>query len=324
MTDFYKDKRVVVTGCSGLTGYNLTLRLLELGARVLGVVHKTVKVPSHPNFTICGGIDLRNPEHCDRVAREADYVFHLAANTSGAAAMIATPLVHVTPNVVINAYLLEACHTNKVKKFLWLASTTGYPDSREPMTEDMLFVGEPHEKYFAAGWMKRYTEILCRLYSEKISPALPCIVLRPTNIYGPGDKIDPQRSHVLPALIRKVIEKQNPIEVWGDGTDERDLIYIDDMVDAMLKAMEIQTGYDPINIGYGQTHTVNELLQIVKEVAGYDAPVKYLLNAPRTIPVRKVNIEKSKRVLGWEPLVSIQEGIRRTHDWMTGELGKAR
>ena len=220
----------------------------------------------------------------------------------------------------MNINILEACHKNDVKKFIWLASTTGYPESNEYVTEDMMFQGEPFEKYYAVGWVKRYTEVLCKLFAEKLKKKLPCIVLRPTNIYGPGDKTDPKKSHVLPALMRKVIEKQSPIEIWGDGLDVRDVLYVSDMVDAMLLSAEKLETFEQINIGYHETFTVLQILDIIKKVANYDAPYKLIPTGPSMIPLRKVSIDKAHRLLGWAPKVSIEDGISKAYSWMLGKL----
>src|SRR5262249_54017716 len=152
---------------------------------------------------------------------------------------------------------------------LWLSSTTGYPASDRPMKEAEMFLDEPFEKYYCAGWMKRFTEVLCQMYGEKLNPRMTTIVLRPTNVYGPHDKFDPRRSHVTAALIRKVVERQDPIEVWGTGDDVRDLIYIDDMVEAMVWAMEQLTSYTVLNIGLGKGYSVKQILQLVLQQDGY-------------------------------------------------------
>ena len=122
---------------------------------------------------------------------------------------------------------------------------------------------------------------------------MPVIVLRPPNIYGEYDKIDPNRSHVLPALVRKVVERQSPLEVWGTGDDVRDFIFADDLVDAIFLAMEKLNNYDPINIGAGKTYSVKELLQIILEEDGYtDAKVVFNSGKPTMIPIRKVDAFK--------------------------------
>jgi GDP-L-fucose synthase len=240
-----------------------------------------------------------------------------AASTSGAAAIAGTPMVHVTPNVLINTQMLEAAYAAGVEKFLWLSSTTGYPPSSyRPVREDEMFDGEPYEKYFFVGWMKRFTEVLCRMYGEKLPQPMTTIVLRPTNIYGPNDDFEPATSHVTPALIRKVVERQDPIEVWGTGDDVRDVIYVDDMVEAMLTAMEKITSHTAINIGLGKAYSVKEILRTIMELDGYtDAKVVFNSSKPTMIPVRLVDTVKAETVLGFKAKTDLVEGVRRTLEW---------
>jgi GDP-L-fucose synthase len=314
-----EDKKVLVTGASGLIGSNLFIKLKETGSKVRVVVHNNLSDPIKHNPIING--DLTKKDFCDYITKDIDILFHCAADSSGAATQSKDPLSMTINNTVMNSYLLQSAYKNKVQKVVWLASTTGYPNSEEEMTEDMMFQGDPFDKYFAVGWMKRYTEKLCQLFSEKLERKMPCIVLRPTNIYGPYDKIDPQRSHVLTALIRKVVEKQNPIEIWGDGKDIRDVLYVDDMIDAMiLSAKKIET-FEQINIGYGKSYTVIELLKMIKKIGNWDAP-HCLVPGPQMIPVRRVNIEKAKNILGWKPRVDVNDGIARTFHWVNQKLSK--
>lgn len=313
-------KKILVTGATGLIGCNLIEKLKQIpNCEITAIYHK--------NQNLSGGVlysegDLLNSDFCENITKNIDIIFHCAANSSGAAVQELNPLTFVKPNVIMNLNLLEAAYLNNVKKVVWLASTTGYPYSEEPITEDKMFNGDPYDKYFAVGWMKRYTEKLCQMFSEKLKNKTTCIVLRPTNIYGPNDKIDPNRSHVLTALIRKVVEKQNPIEVWGDGQDIRDVLYVSDMVDAMITSVEKLDTFEQINIGYGKSYSVLELLEMIKEVANYNVPYKLIPTGPRMIPVRKVSIEKAKQVLNWEPKVDIKTGIKKTYEWIYKKLNK--
>lgn len=314
------DKNILITGTSGLIGSNL-LRVIERDYRcnLMVTQHRSqLRSPDLGVQSISG--DLLNSEFCDQITKNQDIVFHCAAKSYGAVVMENDPMALVKDNIIMNINMLESCHKNNVKKFVWLASTTGYPNTTDAVTEDMMFQGEPFEKYYAVGWVKRYTEVLCKLFSEKLKKSLPCIVLRPTNIFGPNDKTDPKKSHVLPALMRKVIERQNPIEIWGDGKDERDVLYVDDMVDALIMAAEKIESFEQINIGMGQTYTVLDILNIIKTVANYDAPYKLIPSGPRMIPIRRVNIKKAEKILGWKPKTSIEDGIKNTYNWMKKEL----
>jgi len=233
-----KNEPVLVTGATGLVGTNLIKRLLSEEATVRGTLHRTPPVVVDDRIEYIHA-DLTKGEDCLRVAEGQRFVFMCAANTSGAATIDRTPMAHVTPNVLMNTQMLAAAYEAGVKKFLWLSSTTGYPPSGHRLVkEEEMFEGEPYEKYFFVGWMKRFTEVLCRMYGEKLPKPMAIIVLRPTNIYGPNDDFEPATSHVTAALVRKVVERQDPIEVWGTGNDVRDVIYVDDMVEAMIVAME--------------------------------------------------------------------------------------
>lgn len=241
MFEMFRTSKVLVAGGAGFVGVNLIKRLSELGAEVTATLHKKPVVidDGRIKYIRC---DLTKREDCRRAVEGADYVFMCAANTSGAAVMEKTPLVHVTPNVVMNTLMLEAAYKAGVQNFLFISSNTVYPATDHPVKEDEMVPGQMFEKYFCVGWMKQFTEILCKMYAEKIKNTMKTVVVRPANIYGPHDDFVWETSHVLPALIRKVVERHDPIEVWGDGNDIKDFIYIDDFVEGVLLAIEkIQT-----------------------------------------------------------------------------------
>ena len=199
-----------------------------------------------------------------------DYVFHCAAATSGAADIVATPLIHVTPNVVLNARMLEAAYLAGIKRFIFFSSAAAYPPrGAHPMHEDEMFDGDPAEVYYPAGWMKRYAEILCRMYAEKLRPFMSTLIIRPSNVFGPGDKFDWQRSHVTAALIRRVVERQQPITIWGTGEEVRDIIYVDDFVAGVLAAFATEATFLAVNIGSGRGYPVKEILHAALDVDGF-------------------------------------------------------
>ena len=313
---FFDGKKVLVTGASGFVGTNLLLRLLSTDARIRAVVHHRRPWVQDPRIEYLA-CDLTLPEDCRRATDGVDYVFHCAASTSGAAVISQTPLVHVTSNIVMNAYLLESAYMARVKKFLWLSSSTGYPPTGErPVREEEMLQGDPYDKYFGVGWMKRYTEVLCRMYGQKLKNPLLTVVLRPTNIYGEYDDFLFETSHVFAALIRKVVERHDPLEVWGTGEDVRDLLYVGDMIDVMLQAMEQVDNYDVFNIGSGRGYRVKELLAMMLEAEGYQqARVVFDPSKPQMIPIRLVDVQKAKERFGFKPAVDVGEGIKRTLTW---------
>lgn len=320
----FKDTKVLVAGATGLIGSNLAKRLLDEGARVRATIYKREPVIADPRieYVRC---DLRLAEDCARAVAGMQHVHLCAATTSGAAAIAATPMIHVTPNVLINSQMLEAAYNAGVEKFIWLGSTVAYRMSPEPMREEELMTGEPFEKYFFAGWAKRFMEVLCRMYGERLTRKMTTIVLRPTNVYGPNDDFEFATSHVIPALIRKAIERWDPIEVWGDGSEVRDAIYIDDMIDAMVLAASRLQSYTAINIGLGKGYSVREILKTVLEVDDYaGAQVKFDPTKPTMIPIRLIDTSKAESLLGFKARVDLREGIRRTIEWYRSTRGVPR
>lgn len=305
--------KILVTGASGLIGSNLVSALQQEG-HTIRVTYRNHISDFGENVEYFKG-DLLDSEFCTEITKDIDVVFHCAANTSGAHVMSSTPLVHVTPNVVMNSQLMEASYEAKVKKFIFMSSSVVYPYTAEkPNHEDEFTFGDIYEKYFAVGWMKRYTEKLCEMYSKVLSPSMQCIVLRPANIYGANDKFD-NRSHVLPATIMKVVNKQNPIEVWGDGKDIRDFIHIDDFVRACMVVMDKVDSYDIFNIGSGVGKSVNDILFTCMELEGYDTDVTYNSDKPSMIPIRLLDVSKAKDKLGFETEISLREGLKKTIKW---------
>jgi len=312
----FKDARVLVAGGAGFVGANTINRLLAEGARVRASIHRKDPVIIDNRIDYVHG-DLTRPEDCRKVVEGMDYVFMCAANTSGAAVIATTPLVHVTPNIVMNSQLLEAAYFARVKKFIWLSSNAAYPPSGDrPVKEDELFDGDPYETYFGVAWMKRYTEVLCRMYSQKLKNPMTTVVLRPSNIYGPFDDYEFETSHVMAALIRRVVERHDPFEVWGTGDDVRDWIYIDDFIDAMMLAAQSIDTYNPLNIGLGEGHTVKEALQMMLEIDGFTkARVQFNTSRPSMIPIRLIDTSKAAAVLDFKARTGLREGIRKTIAW---------
>ncbi len=305
---------MLVTGGAGFVGVNLIKRLLSLGANITATVYQNPSVinSEHVKHINC---DLRKPEDCEKACENIDFVFMCAANTSGAKIMASTPLVHLTPNVLMNMNMLEAAYESGVEKFLFMSSSTVYPLTDYPVKEDDV-TNIFYDSYHIVAWMKRFTEIVCEMYASKIKKPMKTVVVRPGNLYGPHDKFDWDKSKVIPALIRRAAEKHDPFVVWGDGLDLKDFLYIDDYIDGMLLAMEKLVEFQPINIASGKAVTVRDVLEEILRAASYrDASVEYDSSKPSMIPKRMIDISLANEVLGWKPKVSLKEGIQRTVEW---------
>ena len=305
---------MLVAGGAGFVGVNLINRLLLLGATVTATLHKrsAVIISDQINYINC---DLRLPEDCKKACENIDFVFMCAANTSGAKIMATTPLAHLTPNVLMNVNILKAAYESVVEKFLFMSSNTVYPLTDYPVKEDDV-TNEFYKSYHIVAWMKRFTEIVCDMYANRIIKPMKTVVVRPGNLYGPYDKFDWEKSKVIPALIRRAVERQDPFVVWGDGMDLKDFLYIDDYIDGMLLAMEKLDEFQPINIASGQPLTIRDLLdEILKAASYHDADVVYDASKPTMIPKRLIDISLAKKIFGWQPKVSIQDGIKKTVSW---------
>ncbi|MDY6844310.1 MAG: NAD(P)-dependent oxidoreductase, partial [Thermodesulfobacteriota bacterium] len=295
---FYK-KNVLVTGGAGFIGTNVIKRLIDTGAHIRTTLHKNEPVlkDNRIEYIKC---DLEKAEDCNHICQDMDYVILCAAVTSGAAVMENTPLVHLTPNIIMNILMLEAAYNAGVKKVLFISSNTVYPVTDLPAKENDVTY-DFFEKYYIVGWMKRFSEIVCEMYSTKIKRPMDTIIIRPANIYGPYDDFDWETSHVIPALIRKVVERHDPIEMWGDGSDIKDFIYIDDLVEGLLLALQKIEGFNVVNIASGMQYCLRDLLNILIELDGYEnATVKYDTTKPTMIPKRLIDTSKAKELLGYK------------------------
>ncbi|MBI3723774.1 NAD-dependent epimerase/dehydratase family protein [bacterium] len=286
---FFEGRTVLVTGATGLIGSHAIEALLARGARVVGTLHRSPPVVVDPRIEY-RKVDLATREGCEAAAKGCDTVVFSAANTSGAFVMRTNPVAHVTENLLINSQLLEAAWRAKVERVAFVSTTTVYPAVPHAVREDEAFTGDPHPVYFGVGWMKRYIEKLCAFYEQKFG--LKVAILRPTNVYGPRDKFDFERGHVLPAL------------------------YIDDMTDALLGAIEKCADGDAINIGSGQPVTIREAVELVLRLTGRaGARVVYDPSKPTSIPTRTIDLAKARARLGYRPRVSFEEGLKRTIEW---------
>lgn len=312
--DFFSGKKVLVAGAAGFVGTHLTQRLVSSGAIVRGTIHN-----SNPLLEINGveyvRTNLETTIDCDLVTKNIDYVFMCAANSSGAEVMTKTPLVHLTPNVIMNSQILAASYANNVKKFCFISSNTVYPLTDFAVSEDDV-TGEFFEKYFIVGWMKRFSELMCEMYATKVNKPMPTLIVRPGNLYGPFDKYRKNESKVIAALIRRAFEKENPFEVWGDGEDIKDFLFIDDFIDALLETFPRTSDFDIFNIASGVPITIKEVLKHIIDISNNGViEVNFDTTKPTMIPKRMIDISKINKLIGWYPKTSITQGLKLTFDW---------
>ena len=312
--EFFKGKTVVVTGGSGFVGTHYVQALLKKGAKVRVPVHVRAMIERSSDVELVQ-CDLNDQEACRSVLRGADAVIHAAGAVSAAGVTSGTNAMSpITANLVLTANVMEACWAESVERVLIFGSSTGYPVTDHPVKETEMWSGPTADVYFGYGWMRRYLERLSEFVAQRSDTGVA--ICRPTATYGPYDDFEPKTSHVIPARIREAVEKTNPYVVWGDGTEARDFLYITDLVRGSLLQLEKKADGDPVNIGYGESITMKEIVGCILRESGHaDCEVLYDITKPATIKRRLVDTSKAEELLGFKPEVSIEEGIRRTVQW---------
>ena len=317
---FFDAKKVMVTGGTGLIGTNMINQLLHSGAKITAIIHKTKPYINNKKINYIKA-DLTKYDECLKITKNQDYIIHCAAASFGIEIMSKDPKRLVTSNILMNTNLLDAAHTNKVERFLFISSSTIYPPSNMEIPEEYDKNKEPFPLYLGVGGTKRMGEYLCDFYRKTYG--MKICILRPVNTYGPFDKFG-EGSHVLPALIKRA-EKENPLNVWGDGETVRDFIYIDDFIDQALLALEKKADCDPLNIGTGIAQPLRQIIPLIMKAWNKkEYEIKYDNSKPNANPYVILSIGKSRNSLGITPGITLEEGTKRTVEWYKKNKGKIR
>lgn len=311
---FYKNKKVLVTGGTGFVGTHFIKELLSRGALVRVPVHNRPLIVNHEKIEKISA-DLNNLEDCRKACKDVDYVIHAAGAVSAASMTVSNPMSAIAANLILTVRILEAAWSKEVKRILIFSSgTTAYPAVGYPIKEDEMWDAPPPQIYFGYGWMRRYLELLGEFVASKSEMGMA--ICRPTAVYGRHDDFNPQTSHVIPALIRRAVEKENPFIVWGTGDEIRDFLHITDLVRGCLLLLEKHAVCDPVNIGYGKTATIKEIVKIILKAAGHEKiKLEFDSTKPTTIPVRMVDTTKASKLLGFEGKVCLKDGLSDTVGW---------
>ena len=307
---FWKDKRVLVTGGTGFIGSHLVDRLLVEGA-VVRVCGRSRSCRGEGEY-LRG--NLMSRVFSQRACEGQEAVFHLAAKVAGVGYNSKHPGTILHDNVPVGLNILEAAVSCGVERILLASSACVYSrDSSVPTPETEGFIGNPEPTNLGYGWAKRFLEVqaLCYATQYPIKIALP----RMYNAYGPRDDFSWETSHVIPALIRKVVEGDDPIKVWGDGSQTRSFLYVSDFVEGLMLALERYPECDSINIGSEEEVTISNLIDLIVKISGSPLSVKFEHDKPRGQPRRIGDYSKAREVLGFETRVGLSEGLRRTIAW---------
>ena len=310
-----REDRIYVAGHTGLVGSAITRRLRGLG---------------YENILVCDwrDLDLRNQAATNAFfeRERPQYVFLAAARVGGILANETYKAEFIYDNLMIAANVIGAAYRIGVAKLLNLGSSCIYPKlAPQPIREEYLLTGplEPTNEPYAVA--KIAAVKLCRYFNEQYGTSF--ISVMPTNLYGPGDNFDLASSHVLPALMRKIHEAKrtgSPATIWGDGTPMRELLYVEDLAEALVYLMEkcdvAQTG-EIINIGVGIDFSIRELAETIARVVGYTGEFAYDISKPNGTPRKLLDISRLHG-LGWKARTSLEDGIRKTYRWFRENVAR--
>ncbi len=317
--------RYVLLGATGLVGSHALEALAGRPGIAVRALGGRRLPPALAANVEPGRVDLRSPADAAAAVRGADYVLAFAGRVQSAPLLERDPVAPVVENLEMTARILEAARRAGVRHLVWLSSTTGYPASEAELDEGAFFEGEPPDPWFLVGSATRYLETLARGIAERTGASTTYTALRPSLVYGEGDDFSLETGHFLPALVRRVVERQRPIELWGDGSEERDLIHARDVVDAALLALSRVEGFGAFNVVAGASHRVGDVLRLLLELDGYrDAEVAFRAGRPRTTAVRRFSGRRARERLGFEPRIGLEEGLRRTLRWFRRHRSRAR
>lgn len=309
-------KKILICGATGFIGRNIAESLSQNGSfEVYGTYFRTPP-PNIPGIHMIRA-DLTVREDVERAVKDKEIIIQAAATTSGSKDIVNRPYIHVTDNAVMNSLIFRAAHEYNIEHLIFFSCTVFYPSSDIPLKESDVDLGrEMYPSYFGVGWTKIYIEKMCEFYSGISNTKYT--VIRHSNVYGPYDKFDLERSHVFGATVTKVAKAKEGdcIVVWGSGEEGRDLIYISDLVDFVARAIDRQEkGFEIFNVGYGRLLSINELVKKQIAHSGKQLKIEHDLSKP-TIKTRLcLDITKAKNVFDWCPKTSLDEGIDKTIEW---------
>lgn len=308
-------KKMLICGGTGFIGRNLIEYFLRQKEYQITATHWTRPIPRELQGVGMDWVraDLRDPQAVDRIVQGQNIILQAAATTSGAKDILERPYLHVTDNAVMNSYLLRAAHDQGCEHFVFFSCTVMYNDSKSNVVEEDLDY-QLTKKYFGVGWTKVYIEKMCEFFAQLGRTRFTAI--RHSNIYGPHDKFDLERSHVFGATVTKVMQATDQIIVWGEGTEERDLLYVDDLSAFVDAALHKQTSsYETVNVGLGKSISIRRLVEKIIQHSQKNIRIAHDLSKP-SIPFKlSMDIQKANRVFGWQPRVSLDEGVQKTLEW---------
>jgi GDP-L-fucose synthase len=331
--NFWKDKRVIVTGGAGFLGSFLVEKLAQRGAA-------DILIPHIENYNLVDGADIHRlledgmlapekrpasllpagfrPSHLPKFKPSDLVIIHLAARVGGIGANREHPADFFYDNLMMGVELMHQAWQRGVGKFVALGTVCAYPKfTPVPFHEDDLWNGYPEETNAPYGLAKKMLLVQAQAYRQQYG--FNSIFLLPVNLYGPRDNFDPASSHVIPALIRKCLEAHDRAEkeiiVWGDGSPTREFLYVEDAAEGILLASEKYNGPEPVNLGSGYEISIKDLVEMIARLIGFEGKVVWDTNKPNGQPRRGLDVNRALALFGFRAGTPFEDGLRRTIEW---------
>jgi GDP-L-fucose synthase len=302
--------RIVVTGGGGFLGSHLVERLRGRG--------------DDPYVARRADYDLTRWDDAERLFQDArpELVFHLAAEVGGIGANRANPGRYWYANLMMGAHVLELSRLRGVGKLVVAGTVCAYPKfTPVPFSEDDLWNGYPEETNAPYGVAKK--SVLVGAQSYRAQYGTDAIFLLPANLYGPRDNFDLETSHVIPALIRKMVESNEEVVLWGDGSPTREFLYVEDCADGLVLAAERYDGPEPVNLGTSEEISIRELAELVAELTGFEGEIVWDSSMPNGQPRRRLDVTRAEKLFGFVAHTSLREGLTRTIEWYRASVPAA-
>jgi GDP-L-fucose synthase len=307
---FWTDKKILVTGGAGFLGSSIVEKLVNERKVDPG----KIRIPRSQEM------DLRRWENCVKAVKDVDVVIHLAAKVGGIGFNKKYPATLFYENAIMGIQLMEAAREEGIQKFVAIGTVCAYPKhTLVPFREEDLWSGYPEETNAPYGISKKILLVQAKAYRDQYG--FNAIYLLPVNLYGPRDNFNPEQSHVIPALIKKMVdaksEGKKEVVVWGTGKASREFLYVEDAAEGILLATEKYNKSDPINLGAGKEITITELVELIARLTGYQGKIIYDASKPDGQPRRCLDTSKAKKEFGFEAKTDLTEGLKRTIEWYT-------
>jgi GDP-L-fucose synthase len=313
-TEFWKGKRILVTGGAGFLGTHLVKRLVQTRS----VEAQQIITPRSRE------IDLRRSEDSRKILEGTDIVIHLAAKVGGIGFNQENPGSLFYENVLMGVNMIEGARLARVAKFVQVGTVCAYPKyAPVPFKEDDLWNGYPEETNAPYGIAKKSLLVMAQAYRQQYG--MNIIYLLPVNLYGPGDNFDPRSSHVIPALVRKFVEAvedgRDRVVLWGTGKASREFLYVEDAAEGIILATERYSKGFPVNLGTGKEITIDELARSISEITGFRGRIEWDATKPDGQPRRRLETTRAEREFGFRAKTELRDGLTKTVEWYKATLG---